>query len=60
MKINEPETNQTESRTRIVFDLKDILTADELEQFLRSAEEAHAPNLREHFLNITLRTKQAA
>lgn len=60
MNINEHEDIETPSRTRIVFDLKDILTAEELEQFLRSAEEAHAPNLREHFLNITLRTKQAA
>lgn len=43
------------SRTRIEFDLKDILSAEELTKFQESAKKAGAPNVTEHFLNITLR-----
>lgn len=46
-----------ESKTRITFDLRDILTSAELEQFKTAAEEAKAPNLTEHFLDLTLRVK---
>ena len=45
------------SRTRIQFDLADVLTAEELEKFQRAAEEAQAPSLTEHFLNLTLRVE---
>lgn len=46
---------ESESKTRIVFDLQDVLTAEELAAFQRSAADAKAPTLTEHLLNITLR-----
>jgi len=46
---------QPESKTRITFDLRDILTPEELEKFKAAAAEAKAPNLTEHFLDLTLR-----
>lgn len=49
-----------ESRTRIVFDLRDVLSEAELERFQAAAKEAGAESLTEHFLNLTLRTEQAA
>lgn len=48
---------ETVSRTRIAFDLAAVLTADELTKFQAAAAEAHAPNLTEHFLNLTLRVQ---
>ena len=45
------------SRTRIAFDLAAVLTPEELEKFQAAAAEAKAPNLTEHFLNLTLRVK---
>jgi hypothetical protein len=45
----------TPSKTRIIFDLEDVLTPEELISFQRSAEEAHAPTLTDHLLNLTLR-----
>lgn len=48
------ETTKT-SRTRIVFDLEDILTVEELLKFQASADEAGARSLTEHLLNVTLR-----
>ena len=52
--LSDPEV-ETQSKTRIIFDLEDVLTAEELAAFQRSAEEAKAPTLTEHMLNITLR-----
>lgn len=49
------EEERPVSRTRIQFDLVDVLSREEVEQFEKAAEEAHAPNLTEHFLNLTLR-----
>lgn len=49
-----------ESRTRIQFDLEDVLSADEIERFKAAAGAAGAPNLTEHFLNLTLRHSSAA
>lgn len=46
------------SRTRMVFDLADELTPEELESFEKRADEAGAPNLTEHFLNVTIRNPQ--
>ena len=56
------KTNPDEpaSRTRIAFDLAAVLTPEELMKFQAAAEEAHAPNLTEHFLNLTLRVHHAA
>jgi hypothetical protein len=54
MTIKKTETTQT-SRTRIVFDLEDILTVEELLKFQASADEAGARSLTEHLLNVTLR-----
>jgi hypothetical protein len=45
----------TESKTRVVFDLRDELTAEEIAAFEASAAAAGAATLTEHFLNITLR-----
>jgi hypothetical protein len=63
MNINDAETPQPASRTRIVFDLEDVLTPDELAEFQANAHAAGAPTLTEHLLNVTLRlpsTKEAA
>ena len=49
-----------ESRTRVVFDLRDVLSDDELERFEASAREAGAPSLTDHFLNLTLRKPDKA
>ena len=46
---------KTESKTRITFDLRDVLSPDELENFKAAAAQAKAPNLTEHFLDLTLR-----
>jgi hypothetical protein len=48
------------SRTKIQFDLSDELTPQEVEEFERSAEKAAAPNLTEHFLNLTIRPSGTA
>jgi len=55
-----PDENTTDepiSRTRIAFDLAAVLTSEELEKFQAAADEAQAPNLTEHFLNLTLRVQ---
>lgn len=54
MTIKKTETTKT-SRTRIVFDLEDVLTREELLKFQASADEAGARSLTEHLLNVTLR-----
>ena len=54
MTIKKTETTKT-SRTRIVFDLEDILTVEELLKFQASADEAGVRSLTEHLLNVTLR-----
>jgi len=59
MDINTTETPKI-SRTRIVFDLEDVLTVEELTQFQASAAEAGARSLTEHLLNVTLRIKEEA
>jgi hypothetical protein len=43
-----------ESRTRVIFDLRDILTEDEIQRFEQSAQEAGAASITEHFLNIAI------
>lgn len=43
------------SQSRIQFDLMEILSPTEFEAFKRSAEEAKAASLTDHFLNLTLR-----
>lgn len=43
------------SRTRILFDLADVLTASEITQFEAAAHDAGAASLTEHLLNLTLR-----
>lgn len=48
------------SGTRILFDLKDHLTAAELEKFQKAAANAGAPSLTDHFLNLTLRIPHGA
>jgi hypothetical protein len=57
MNINKTETLKT-SRTRIVFDLEDVLTIEELTQFQASADEAGTASLTEHLLNVTLRLEK--
>jgi hypothetical protein len=54
MTIKKTETTKT-SRTRIVFDLEDVLTVEELLKFQASADQAGARSLTEHLLNVTLR-----
>jgi hypothetical protein len=57
MNIKKTETLKT-SRTRIVFDLEDVLTIEELTQFQASADEAGTASLTEHLLNVTLRLEK--
>lgn len=42
------------SRTQVVFDLKEVLTDEQLAAFEAAAAEAGAKDLTEHFLNLTL------
>lgn len=50
--------DQTAQRkTRILFDLSDELTPEEIAKFEAAAQAAGAENLTEHFLNITLRVE---
>lgn len=55
--MNQPAT---ESATEIKFDLKDVLSPEEVEKFQAAAKAADAPNLTEHFLDLTLRHERAA
>ena len=57
MNIKKTETLKT-SRTRIVFDLEDVLTIEEMTQFQASADEAGTASLTEHLLNVTLRLEK--
>lgn len=43
------------AETLIAFDLRQVLTEEELQAFKANARQAGAPTLTEHFLNITLR-----
>lgn len=52
--ISGPEEKPA-SRTRITFDLEDVLTVAEVEKFTAAAAVSGAPTLTEHFLNLTLR-----
>jgi hypothetical protein len=52
--------NTTPSRTRIEFDLAEVLTPEELAAFTKAAEEAKAESLTAHFLEITIRHPKAA
>lgn len=51
------EETKPASQTRIQFDLRDELTAEELEAFEAAAKAAGAANITEHFLNLTLRVE---
>jgi hypothetical protein len=55
MKTNQDEEPRRASRTKIQFDLSDELTTQEVEEFEKSAEQAEASSLTEHFLNLTIR-----
>ena len=50
-----PEESRPKSRTKIVFDLADELTQQELERFEENSKKAGAASLQDHFLNLTLR-----
>ena len=52
-----PQENQ--SQTQISFDLTDVLTPEEIEQFTKEAERAGVSPT-EHFINLTLKGKDAA
>jgi hypothetical protein len=53
--MSKEQADRPKSRTRIQFDLADVLAPEEVEQFQKAAEEAGAKSLTEHFLNLTLR-----
>ena len=58
-----PSKQSNRTQTRVIFDLAEVLTAEELAKFQEAAREAKAVSLTEHFLNLTLRhpqTKPAA
>lgn len=50
---------ETQSQTQIAFDLTDVLTPEEVEQFTKEAERAGVSPT-EHFINLTLKGKDAA
>jgi hypothetical protein len=50
-----PGTTPMTSRTRVLFDLRDVLNPAELSKFEESAKQAGAASLTQHFLNLTLR-----
>lgn len=52
------ELDERPSRTRIQFDLEDVITPEELDQFRRAAEEAGVSPT-DHFLNLTIRLNSA-
>jgi hypothetical protein len=52
---NPTETEPAASRTKIIFDLHDELTPEEIARFQENATSAGAKSLTEHFLNLTLR-----
>ena len=54
------QADQSTSRTRIIFDLRDVLTPEEIAQFEENAAKAGSSNLTEHFLSLTLRLQKAA
>lgn len=54
---NIPTKPQPEPKTRILFDLADELSAEEIAKFEAAAKAAGAENLTEHFLNLTLRVE---
>jgi hypothetical protein len=45
------------SKTRILFDLADELTPEEIAAFEAAAKAAGAESITEHFLNLTLRVE---
>jgi hypothetical protein len=49
--------HKPKSQTRILFDLADELTPEEIAKFEAAAKEAGAESLTEHFLNLTLRVE---
>jgi hypothetical protein len=53
------ETRQEGSRTKIVFDLRDELDAEELRAFEARADEA-GKDLTDYFLNLTIRKPDEA
>jgi hypothetical protein len=53
-----PSNAGRKSRTRILFDLRDELTEDELAKFQQAARDAGAKSLTEHFLNLSIRLPQ--
>ncbi len=53
-------TSPTGSETRIAFDLADVLAPEEIVAFQEAAKSAGAPNLTEHFLDLTLRRDDRA
>jgi hypothetical protein len=57
--MTDPDTAPA-SATEIKFDLSDVLTPEEVEKFQAAAKAADAPNLTEHFLDLTLRHERAA
>ena len=50
----------TPSRTKITFDLRDVLTDDEIAKFEKAAADANAESLTAHFVAITLNPEEAA
>jgi hypothetical protein len=59
MPITEPTSKNT-SRTRVLFDLADVLSPEEVAKFEESAQKAGAKDLTDHFLNLTLRLPKQA
>lgn len=56
----ETETTTTIDETEIRFDLKSVLTPEEIARFKEAAKAANAKSLTDHFVNLTLRIQSAA
>lgn len=57
MNASQQDIERPVSKTRIQFDLNDVLSPEEVAQFEKAAVEANAESLTEHFLNLTLRVE---
>jgi hypothetical protein len=55
MNATREQKSKRKSRTKIIFDLRDVLSEAEVASFEERAQEAGAPSLTEHFLNVTMR-----
>lgn len=57
--MNTETITPSEDQTEVRFDLRSILTPDEITKFKEAAKAAGAKSLTEHFVNLTLKPRIA-